>query len=65
MPLSISFPSGEATYYLLEKALNGLRDASLAWLQLLTFTVEHVECRPLVGFLGAVCVWWTDCKGWS
>ena len=39
MPLSISFPSGEATYYLLEKALNGLRDASLAWLQLLTFTV--------------------------
>ena len=30
MPLSISFPSGEATYYLLEKALNGLRDASLA-----------------------------------
>ena len=23
------------------KALNGLRDASLAWLQLLTFTVEH------------------------
>ena len=41
MPLSISFPSGEATY-LLEKALNGLRDASLAWLQLLTFTVEHV-----------------------
>ena len=42
MPLSISFPSGEATYYLLEKALNGLRDASLAWLQLLTFTVEHV-----------------------
>jgi len=22
--------------------LNGLRDASLAWLQLLTFTVEHV-----------------------
>ena len=43
MPLSISFPSGEATYYLLEKALNGLRDASLAWLQLLTFTVEHVS----------------------
>ena len=42
MPLSISFPPGEATYYLLEKALNGLRDASLAWLQLLTFTVEHV-----------------------
>ena len=42
MPLSISFPSGEATYYLLEKALNGLRDASLAWLKLLTFTVEHV-----------------------
>ena len=42
MLLSISFPSGEATYYLLEKALNGLRDASLAWLQLLTFTVEHV-----------------------
>ena len=32
MPLSISLPSGEATYYLLEKALNGLRDASLAWL---------------------------------
>ena len=42
MPLSISFPSGEATYYVLEKALNGLRDASLAWLQLLTETVEHV-----------------------
>ena len=42
MPLSISFPSGQATYYLLEKALNGLRDASLAWLQLLTFTVEQV-----------------------
>ena len=32
MPLSISFPSGEATYYLLEKALNRLRNASLAWL---------------------------------
>ena len=43
--LSISFPSGEATYYLLEKALNGLCDASLAWLQLLTFTVEHVGLR--------------------
>ena len=44
LPLSISFPSGKATYYLLEKALNGLRsrDASLAWLQLLTLTVEHV-----------------------
>ena len=35
LPLSISFPSGKATYYLLEKALNGLRsrDASLAWLR--------------------------------
>ena len=32
MPLPISFPSGEATYYVLEEALNGLRDASLAWL---------------------------------
>ena len=42
MPLSICFPSGEATYYVLEKALNVLRDASLAWLQLLTDTVEQV-----------------------
>ena len=42
MPLSVSFPSGEPTFLVLDKALNGLRDASLAWLQLLTVTVEDV-----------------------
>ena len=71
MPLTISFPSGEATYYVLEKASNGLRDASLAWLQLLTLTIEHVglwsdSLEPCVyggqimedgHELGFACVW--------
>ena len=48
-----------------EKKLNRLRDASLAWLQLLTLNIDGWTCRPLVGFVGALCVWWTDCKRWS
>ena len=52
MALSISVPSGEACY-LLEKALNGLRNVSLAWLQILTLTVWAF------GFVGG---FWIDCK---
>lgn len=40
LPQSISLPDGRVCYFVLSKALNGLRDASLAWLKLLTETVE-------------------------
>ena len=42
MPLSVSLTSGEAAYMALDRALNGLREASLCWLQLLAATVESV-----------------------
>ena len=29
------------------------------------FDIDGWTCGPLVGFVGALCVWWTDCKGWS
>ena len=41
MPLSVSLQSGEPSFLILSKALNGLRDASLCWLQLLSSTVEQ------------------------
>ena len=28
------------------------------------FVVPGCSCRPLVGFVGTLCVWWTNCKGW-
>ena len=42
LPLSVSLRSGEACYLVLSKSLNGLRDASLCWLNLLSETVESV-----------------------
>ena len=53
MPLSVSLQSGEPSYLILSKALNGLRDASLCWLQLLSSTVEQAglwadELEPCV-----------------
>ena len=42
LPLSVSLVSGEPGFMILDKALNGLRDASLCWLELLSDTVESV-----------------------
>ena len=42
LPLSVSLISGEPGFMILDKALNGLRDASLCWLELLSDTVESV-----------------------
>ena len=42
LPLSVSMPDGSQTYLLLYKALNGLRDASLHWLNLLSDSIQGV-----------------------
>jgi hypothetical protein len=42
LPLSVSLSNGEPSYMMLDKALNGLREGSLCWLQLLSATVETV-----------------------
>ena len=39
LPLSVSFPNGEPVYLALFEALNGLRIASLAWLEYITSDV--------------------------
>ena len=41
-PLSVSLTSIKPAYMALDRALNGLREASLCWLQLLAATVEAV-----------------------
>ena len=42
MPLSVSTLDGSVAYLSLDKALNGLRDASLRWLCLLSDTIKKV-----------------------
>ena len=42
MPLSVSMLDGSVAYLNLDKALNGLRDASLRWLCLLSDTIKKV-----------------------
>ena len=42
LPLSVSMPDGSQAYLLLYKALNGLRDASLHWLNLLSDSIRGV-----------------------
>ena len=42
LPLSVSLGDGSVAFLVLDKALNGLRDASLCWLQLLSETVRKV-----------------------
>ena len=42
LPLSVSLVNGEPSYMMLDKSLNGLREGSLCWLQLLSATVETV-----------------------
>lgn len=42
MPLSVSMLDGSVAYLNLDKALNGLRDASLRWLTLLSDTIKRV-----------------------
>ena len=42
MPLSVSLVSGEASFLYLKKSLNGLRDASLHWLRLLSATIREI-----------------------
>ena len=42
MPLSVSMLDGSVAYLSLDKALNGLRDASLRWLCLLSDTIKKV-----------------------
>ena len=42
MPLSVSLVSGEASFLYLRKSLNGLRDASLHWLRLLSATIQEI-----------------------
>ena len=41
LPQSISFPDGSPSFLLLKRALNGLRDASLHWLNLLSRTIRR------------------------
>ena len=53
MPMSVSTAEGGTSYMVLSKALNGLRDASLCWLELLASTVRKVglwsdEVEPCV-----------------
>ena len=42
LPLSISFPNGEAVYLLLFRSLNGLRNASAHWMSLLSNTIKSI-----------------------
>ena len=42
LPLSVSLDDGQPAFLVLDKALNGLRDASLCWLQLLSETVKTI-----------------------
>ena len=42
LPQSVSLPDGSLAYLLLYRALNGLRDASLAWLNLLSDSIKSV-----------------------
>ena len=42
LPRSVSMPDGSQAYLLLYKALNGLRDASLHWLKLLSDSIRGV-----------------------
>ena len=42
LPLSVSMADGSPAYLLLYKALNGLRDASLHWLNLLSESIREV-----------------------
>ena len=42
LPLSVSMPDGSQAYLLLYKALNGLRDASPHWLNLLSDSIRGV-----------------------
>ena len=41
LPQSISLPDGSPSFLLLKRALNGLRDASLHWLNLLSRTIRR------------------------
>ncbi|CAE7512835.1 TY1B-OR, partial [Symbiodinium sp. CCMP2592] len=43
MPLSVSLPDGSPAYFLLYAALNGLRDASQAWLYLLSELIKPLH----------------------
>ena len=42
LPLSVSLDDGQPAFLVLDKALNGLRDALLCWLQLLSETVKTI-----------------------
>ena len=48
LPLSVSMPDGSQAYLLLYKALNGLRDASLHWLNLLSDSIRGVGLTLLL-----------------
>ena len=43
LPLSVSLGDGSPAYLLLRKALNGLRDASLHWLRLLSSSIRKIN----------------------
>ena len=43
LPLSVSLGDGSPAYLLLHKALNGLRDASLHWLRLLSSSIREIN----------------------
>ena len=63
LPLSVSMPDGSQAYLLLYKALNGLRDASLHWLNLLSDSIRGVgltadEVEPCI-YQGVCCKWRT------
>lgn len=42
LPQSVSLEDGSLAYLVLYRALNGLRDASLAWLNLLSASIKSV-----------------------
>ena len=43
LPLSVSLPSGAPAYLRLSRALNGLRDASLHWINLLSASIRKIN----------------------
>ena len=43
LPLSVSLPSGAPAYLRLSRALNGLRDASLHWINLLSASIREIN----------------------
>ena len=48
LPLSVSLVDGSPAFLLLYAALNGLRDASQAWLHLLADLIKPLGCSVMI-----------------